>query len=84
MSASDLFHGGKLKEAIAAGLDDVRNHPVDAGRRLFLAEMLCFAGEFERADNHLDAVGHSDPKTTPWIVAFRQLIRDTQARHDIF
>jgi type VI secretion system protein ImpE len=84
VSASDLFHGGKLKEAIAAGLDDVRNHPVDAGRRLFLAEMLCFAGEFERADNHLDAVGHSDPKTTPWIVAFRQLIRAAQARQDFF
>jgi type VI secretion system protein ImpE len=84
VSASDLFHGGKLKEAIAAGLEEVRNHPVDVGPRLLLAEMLCFAGEFERADNHLDAVSHSDPKTMPWIVAFRQLIRAAQARQDFF
>jgi len=84
VSASELFHGGKLKEAIAAALDEVRNHPVDAGRRLLLAELLCFGGEFERADNHLDAVGHNDPKTMPWIVAFRQLIRAAQARQDFF
>jgi type VI secretion system protein ImpE len=84
VSASELFHGGKLQEAIAAALEEVRDHPVDAGRRLLLAEMLCFSGEFERADNHLDAVGHSDPKTMPWIVAFRQLIRAAQARQDFF
>ena len=84
MSASDLFHAGKLKEAIAASLEEVRNHPTDSGRRLFLAELLCFAGDLERADNHLDALGHNDPQTMPWIVTFRQLIRAEQARQDFF
>jgi type VI secretion system protein ImpE len=84
MSASDLFRAGKLKEAMAAAVEEVRNHPTDAGRRLFLSELLCFAGELERADNHLDAVGHNDPQTMPWIVAFRQLIRAEQSRQDFF
>jgi len=84
VSASDLFHAGKLKEAIAAALEEVRNHPTDTGRRLFLAELLCFGGELERADNHLDALGHNDPQTMPWIVTFRQLIRAEQARQDFF
>ncbi len=84
MTASELFHAGKLKEAIAAALEEVRNHPTDMGRRLFLAELLCFGGEFERADNHLDAVGHNDPQTMPWVITFRQLIRAEQARQDFF
>jgi type VI secretion system protein ImpE len=84
VTASELFHAGKLKEAIAAALEEVRHHPTDMGRRLFLAELLCFGGELERADNHLDAVGHNDPQTMPWIVTFRQLIRGEQARQDFF
>ena len=84
MSASDLFRAGKLKEAITAAVDEVRNHPTDTGRRLFLSELLCFAGDLERADNHLDAVGHNDPQIMPWIVTFRQLIRAEQSRQDFF
>jgi type VI secretion system protein ImpE len=84
VTASELFHAGKLKESIAAALEDVRSHPTDVGRRLFLAELLCFGGELERADNHLDAIGHNDPQTMPWIVTFRQLIRAEHARQDFF
>ena len=84
MSASDLFRAGKLKDAITAAVDEVRNHPTDTGRRLFLSELLCFAGDLERADNHLDAVGHNDPQIMPWIVTFRQLIRAEQSRQDFF
>jgi type VI secretion system protein ImpE len=82
VSASDLFRAGKLKEAIAAALEEVRTNPMDTGRRLFLAELLCFTGELERADNHLDAIGHGDPQAMPWVVTFRQLIRGEQARQD--
>ena len=57
MTASDLFHAGHLKEAIAAALEEVRNHPTDIGPAPLSGELLCFSGELERADNHLDAVG---------------------------
>jgi type VI secretion system protein ImpE len=82
--ASELYRAGDLKGAIAASLGEVRDHPTDSGRRLFLAELFCFAGELERADNHLDALGHHDPQSMPWIVTFRQLIRAEQARRDFF
>jgi type VI secretion system protein ImpE len=82
--ASDLFRGGDLKGAIAAALEEVRNHPTESGPRLFLAELLAFAGDLERADNHLDALGHNDPQTMPWMVTFRQIIRAEQARREFF
>ncbi len=84
MSTGDLYRAGKLKEAVAAALEEVRSHPTDSGRRLFLSELLCFTGELERADNQLDALGHGDPQIMPWIVEFRQLIRAEQARRDFF
>jgi len=84
VSASDLFRAGRLKEAVAAAIEEVRSHPTDSGRRLFLSELLCFAGDLERADNQLDAVGHGDPQIMPWVLTFRQLIRAEQARRDFF
>jgi type VI secretion system protein ImpE len=84
VSASELFRAGRLKEAIGAALEEVRNNPTDPGRRLFLSELLCFSGELERADNQLDAIGQGDPKILPWILTFRQLIRAEQHRREVF
>jgi type VI secretion system protein ImpE len=84
VSASDLFRDGRLSDAIATALEEVRGHPTDPGRRLFLSELLCFSGDLERADNHLDAVGQADPQIMPWIVTFRQLIRAEQSRREFF
>jgi type VI secretion system protein ImpE len=79
-----LFEAGRLSEAVAAALADVRNHPTDTARRLFLAELLCFSGELERADNQLDATGHGDPQALPSILLSRQLVRAEQARQDFY
>jgi type VI secretion system protein ImpE len=84
VNAGELYRAGRLREAVAAALEDVRNHPTDSGRRLFLGELLCFAGDLDRADNQLDALGHGDPQILPWVVTFRQLIRAEQWRRDFF
>jgi type VI secretion system protein ImpE len=69
---------------LAAALADVREHPTDTARRLFLAELMSFSGELERADNQLDALGHNDPQAMPLIHLFRLLVRAEQARQDFF
>jgi type VI secretion system protein ImpE len=84
MNAHDLFHEGKLTEAIAAVTDDVRQRPTDTARRLLLAELLCFTGDLERADKHLDAIGHQDAKSLTWVQVFRHLIRGEQDRQEYF
>jgi type VI secretion system protein ImpE len=84
VNAHELFHAGKLQEAVSAATEAVRQHPTDAGRRLFLTELLCFSGQLERADSQLDVLGHNDPQTTAGVLSFRQLIRAERARQEFF
>ncbi len=81
-SAADLYRAGKLKEAIALQVAEVKAHPADTQRRGFLCELLCIAGDLERADTHLDAMGKQDPQSIPGISLFRQLVRAETARRD--
>lgn len=57
MTAEDLFREGKLDEAIRALGSDLRDDPGNARKRTFLFELLCFAGEFDRAEKQLDLLG---------------------------
>ena len=54
MTARDLFQAGRLNEAVQALGSELRNDPTDAQRRTFLFELLCFAGEYDRAEKQLD------------------------------
>jgi type VI secretion system protein ImpE len=80
MNAAELYRAGQLAEAIAAATDEVKRHPSEANLRGFLAELLCFAGDFERADKQMDALGHQDPQSMVGVSLFRQLLRAAQAR----
>jgi type VI secretion system protein ImpE len=84
MNAQELFKAGELADAVAAATDDVKQHPADSSRRGFLSELLCFAGDFARADAQLDALAHQDPQLSLGISMFRQLIRAEQARQQFY
>src|SRR5579862_1337915 len=56
VTPEQLLRGGQLEEAIAALGTELRTQPQDAQRRTFLFELLCFAGEHERAQRQLDVV----------------------------
>lgn len=83
-NAREHFEAGRLAEAIAAMNDEVRSHPTDIDQRGFLAELLCLAGNLERADVQLDAIGQQNPKLAVGVSLSRQLIRAEQARRQFF
>jgi type VI secretion system protein ImpE len=62
MNAAELYKAGRLDEAIKALGDGLRENPTDVQRRTFLFELLCFAGDYARAEKQLDilAQGHRD------------------------
>jgi type VI secretion system protein ImpE len=75
MTASELYQAGQLNEAITAATAEVKKHPTDTDRRGFLFELLCFAGDWERADKQLETMVHQDPATAVGLSLFRQLVR---------
>lgn len=83
-TSAQLYQAGRLKDAIAALNGELRSKPTDADRRVFLAELLCFDGNLERADVQLDTTGVQQPAVAVVMALFRQLIRADQARHQLF
>src|SRR5688572_29619697 len=83
-TASEHYEAGQLREAIAAATEDVKKNPTDSAKRGLLCELLCFAGDTDRADKQLDAIGHQEPKAAPTIIQYRQLVRAEQARQDFY
>lgn len=84
MNALEALNAGKLTQALQLATDAARAAPDDAGARFVLAELLCFQGDFERADNLLDAASTLDPTAGMAVAQFRQIIRGEVARQDCF
>jgi type VI secretion system protein ImpE len=75
MKADELFRAGKLKEAIQALTGEVRQDPQDARRRTFLFELLCFAGEWERAEKQLDVLAQGGQNAELGALLYRSALR---------
>jgi type VI secretion system protein ImpE len=80
-TAGEAFMAGDIEGAVAAATAAVKAQPREPGPRWLLAEMLLFAGEYERADRALDAVIEDNP--SPTVMEFRQLLRAEVVRHQV-
>jgi type VI secretion system protein ImpE len=76
----DLYQKGDLTGAIEALIQRVKARPADVNQRGLLVEMLCFAGNIERADLQLDAMVKQDPDSAVGVALLRQVLRGEQAR----
>src|SRR5512138_3593395 len=84
MNATELFRAGKLQDAIQALGDEVRDHPTDAKRRTFLFELLCFAGEYARAEKHLHVLSQGGPTSEMGALMYRGVLAAERARQEMF
>lgn len=84
MKSLELFKAGKLDEALEAAVEGVRNNPTDVRQRSAFCELLCFAGDLERADKQLDAIAQVDPEAMVGVSMFRHLIRAERSRFEFF
>ena len=53
MTTTDLFQAGRLEETIGAVSAEMKTNPTDVRRRTFLFELLCFSGDYDRAEKQL-------------------------------
>lgn len=84
MNATQLFRDGRLKDAIEALGAEVRQNPADPRRRTFLFELLCFAGEYERARKHLNVLAKANPEAEVGAVLYLSALAAEQIRQDRF
>ncbi|MBL8837454.1 MAG: SciE type virulence protein [Alphaproteobacteria bacterium] len=82
--AKTLFSEGGLAAAIEAQMALVRQRATDADARAFLTDLLCFAGDFERADKQLDVIASQRTDLAVPVALSRQLVRAAVARRDVF
>jgi type VI secretion system protein ImpE len=84
MDALSLYRAGQLKAAIEALGDELKKQPLDAKRRIFLFELLCFAGEYERAEKQLGVVSDSSPQASAGAMLYRSALHAERERQDMF
>ena len=84
MNPQELFRAGRLADALKALTAEVRDNPTDARRRTFLFELLCFAGEFERADKQLEVLGQAGPDSEVGVLLYRSALYAERQRQDLF
>jgi type VI secretion system protein ImpE len=84
MKAQELFQAGKLDEAVQALGAELRDNPADARRRTFLFELLCFAGEYQRAEKQLDVLSSDGRAAEMGTMLYRAALHAERIRQAIF
>jgi type VI secretion system protein ImpE len=75
---------GRLDEALQLLVQEVRSHPSDVRRRIFLFQLLALRGEWERSQTQLNVVGELDPVNSLMVTAYSALLRSEAARKAVF
>lgn len=84
MTARELYQAGKLDEAVQALSAELRSDPTDAKRRTFLFELLCFAGEYDRAEKQLDVLAQASRDADMGALVYRACLHAERLRHELF
>ncbi len=84
MTPLELYKKGELQEAIKVLGDELRSNPLDAKRRTFLFELLCFNGSFARAEKQLDLLAGTSAQTAAGALMYRSALHAERTRQDLF
>jgi len=83
-NANQLLQAGKLNDAVQALNAEVRNHPEDSKRRIFLFELLCFSGDYERAEKQLNILGSENMQREMGALVYRSALHAERTRQELF
>src|SRR3954467_12683874 len=70
--------------ALARLQEDVRARPADAKLRVFLFQLLCVLGQWDRALNQLDVAAGLDPEALAMAQTYGDAVRCEAVRVDVF
>jgi type VI secretion system protein ImpE len=84
VNATEHYKAGQLQEAIEEQLKAVKAAPADHGKRLFLFELLAFAGDLDRARKQIDVINYGELELDAAVMAYRKILDAEQAQRRLF
>lgn len=83
-NARELLAAGKLREATETLIGEVKANATDTGKRTFLFELSCFAGDWDRAERQLDVIGLQDVQAALGVTVYRANVKAERERSRVF
>lgn len=84
MNVDELYKNGQLQEAIDAQIQEVKSNPADQRKRIFLFELLSFAGEWDRAKRQIEAVQYEELEMLNAVQQYSKLLESEEKRRRLF
>jgi len=82
--AAQLIEAGNVRQALEALAGHLRNHPTDVSARTSLFEILCVAGELDRAEKHLNLLAGSSEQAKLGAILYFSAIHAERERHEMY
>jgi type VI secretion system protein ImpE len=86
MNPKELLDAGRLTAAVQELNQSLKNRPADKQLRMFLFELLCFAGDYDRAGKQLDVLATQTDEPGGQLVLqfYRGLLSAEKVRQQVF
>ncbi|MBI3655369.1 MAG: hypothetical protein HY232_03000 [Acidobacteria bacterium] len=83
-TAKELLDAGKLREAIDQLISEVKANPTEERLRTFLFELLCFAGQWDRAEKQLEVIAHQSSQAQLGVQVYINNLKAERDRQRLF
>lgn len=83
-AAEQAVREGDLDAALTYLQTEVRQHPAACDLRVFLFQLLCVMGQWERALTQLDVAAELDAGTLAMVQMYREAVKCERLRHAVF
>ena len=84
MDPHKYLRDGEVAAALDAVQDQVRAEPSDARHRVFLFQLLCVLGQWDRALTQLNVAGEMDAATLGMVQVYREALANEALRVEVF
>jgi len=84
VNVHQLYQSGRVDEALEALVAAVRADPTDVRARTFLFELLCFAGQYDRAGRQLDVIADGSKEAGLGAMLYQSALHAERTRQELF
>jgi type VI secretion system protein ImpE len=84
MQAAELLKSGSIEAALADLQADVRKHPSNPQTRIFLFQLLCLMGRWDRARTQLEVLADMSKETTSMVQTYGAVLQCEAVRAEVF